>query len=119
MELDRRRFLQVAALGVAAAVAGPACERREDRAVDRPQLIDMLGPDRVRKLGERYRAQTPIEGSADALRDGIVKGRGFFGKSIDDMIEDDFEAGRTVLVDGWMLSQTEARQAALFSLTTA
>jgi hypothetical protein len=32
------------------------------------------------------------------------------------MIRDDFAAGRTVLVDGWVLSVTEARQAALYSL---
>jgi hypothetical protein len=36
--------------------------------------------------------------------------------SIDDQIRDDFTAGRTVVVDGWVLSVTEARQAALFSL---
>ena len=119
MDLDRRRFLQVAAVGVVAAIANPACARGEDRAVDRPQLVDMLGPDRVRKLGERYRAQTPSEGSAEALRASIAKARGLFGTSIDDMIEDDFESDRTVLVDGWMLSVTEARQVALFSLTTA
>ena len=29
----------------------------------------------------------------------------------------DFEAGRTVLVSGWVLSQTEARQCALYSLS--
>ena len=30
-------------------------------------------------------------------------------------IQQDFEAGRTVVVNGWVLSQTEARQCALFS----
>jgi len=35
--------------------------------------------------------------------------------SIDDRIRDDFGAGRTVVVDGWLLSVTEARQCALYS----
>ena len=39
--------------------------------------------------------------------------------SIDDQIRDDFESGRITVVDGWLLSVTEARQAALFSLTPA
>jgi hypothetical protein len=37
-------------------------------------------------------------------------------KSIDDTVHEDFAAGRTVVVDGWVLSVTEARQCALFSL---
>jgi large subunit ribosomal protein L4 len=42
-----------------------------------------------------------------------------FHASVDDKIRDDFAAGRTVLIDGWVLSLTEARQSALFSLTNA
>ena len=124
MTLDRRRFLQLSALGVIAAVADSACARSSDRAdaaADRPQLLAMLGPERVRQLGEHYRAANPSENRADALRAAISSGRGpripLLRKSIDDQIRDDFEAGRTVLVDGWILSVTEARQAALFSLT--
>jgi len=32
-------------------------------------------------------------------------------------IQKDFETGKTVIVKGWVLSETEARQCALFSLT--
>ncbi len=124
MTLDRRRFLQLSALGVVAAVADSACARSSDHAdaaLDRPQLLAMLGPERVRQLGDHYRAATPRENSADALRAAISNGQGpripLLRKSIDDQVRDDFEAGRTVLVDGWILSVTEARQAALFSLT--
>ena len=123
MTLDRRRFLQLSALGVIAAVADSACARSSDRAdaaADRPQLLAMLGPERVRQLGAHYRAANPSENRADALR-AAISGRGpripLLRKSIDDQIRDDFEAGRAVLVDGWILSVTEARQAALFSLT--
>jgi hypothetical protein len=103
----------------------PACERggnRGDDAVDRPALLEILGPDRVRELGIRYRATTPGESSDSALRVKVSGRRSglrlpFIGQhSIGAMIRDDFAAGRTVLVDGWVLSVTEARQAALYSL---
>ena len=126
MTLDRRRFLQLSALGIVATVADSACASsdRADTPPDRPQLLDMLGPERVRQLGAHYRASTPNENSADALGAALSSGHRLripFIKSasLDDRIRDDFAAGRTVLVDGWVLSVTEARQCALFSLTPA
>ena len=127
MPLDRRRFLQLTALGVVSSFADLACDRDERSlasAPDRPQLLSVLGPDRVREIGSHYRAANSSENTADALRAAISKSRGFHipllgNESLDEQIEDDFEEGRTVLVDGWVLSVTEARQAALFSLTPA
>ena len=124
MTIDRRRFLELSALGVIVSVTESGCSSAGDRdtaPVDRPQLLAMLGPDRVRELGAHYRASTPRESSADTLRAAIANGHGFripfIGhESLDDQVRDDFAAGRTVLVDGWVLSVTEARQAALFSL---
>ena len=121
MTLDRRRFLQLTAVGVIGSVAEIACARDNGSALAHPELVDMLGSDRVRQLGERYRAATPGENNAEKLRDAISRGGGLhlFRSSIDDQINDDFKNGRTVVVDGWILSVTEARQAALFSLTRA
>lgn len=118
MELERRRFLQVSALGVAAAIV-QTCTAEHDRALDQPSLIATLGPERVRDIGARYRAQRPTENTAGALRAAIDNSRGsrLLSRSIDSTVRDDFENGRTVLVDGWVLSITEARQAALFSLS--
>ena len=126
MPPDRRRFLQLSALGVLAAVADSACAPAGERgaALDHPELVEVLGAERVRELGTHYRAATPGESTADALRAAISSGRGFhlpfFGDgSLASAIKDDFAEGRTVLVDGWVLSVTEARQAALFSLAPA
>lgn len=117
MAVDRRRFLQLSALGIAASLADSACSPRSSRPLDQPALISILGPDRVRELGTHYRAQTPSENNPQVLRSELSKRRaGLFGKNIDDSIEDDFANARTVTVDGWILSVTEARQAALFSL---
>ena len=121
-QYGRRRFLQLSALGIAGAASAFGCSK--DAAVDRPQLLSMLGDDRVRQLGAKYRASTPAESSADALRAAIAGAPSthsafFRSSSIDDAVHEDFVTGRTVLVDGWVLSVTEARQAALFSLTPA
>lgn len=118
MNLDRRRFLQVSAVGVVAAVV-QTCRDERDRPLDQPLLIATLGPERVAQLGVRYRARTPAENNADALRVAIEKARGsrLLAKPVDDVVQDDFANGRTVLVDGWVLSITEARQAALLSLS--
>ena len=124
MSLDRRRFLQLSALGAVSSLVGVGCDRDERSVADGQQLMSVLGPDRVREIGSHYRAATPGENTAEALRAAISKSRGvhvpFLGNdSLDDQIEDDFEEDRTVVVDGWVLSATEARQAALFSLTPA
>jgi hypothetical protein len=127
MALDRRRFLQLSALGIVATVADSACgpaDARVDASADRPELLAMLGPERVRQLGSHYRASTPAENSSDALRAALSSGNGLripFIKSgsLENQIRDDFTAGRIVVVDGWILAVTEARQAALFSLTPA
>ena len=111
--LDRRRFLQLTALAFAATIVDSGCSRAGDRgALDEPQLVEILGPERVRELGAHYRAAHPSENTDAALRAAISQGAA-------SRYRDDFEAGRTVLVDGWVLSVTEARQAALFSLTPA
>ena len=65
----------------------------------------MLGPERVRDIGEQYRRLVPDE--SDWMR---------LSGPISALVRRDFETGRTVLVNGWVLSVTEARQCALFSL---
>ena len=129
MILDRRRFLQLTAAGMAASLTSSACVRdasEDARAVARPELLDMLGAERVREIGARYRAAVPSENNAAALRAAISDaGRQGFRlpwvkrASIEQQVRDDFAGGRTVLVNGWVLSATEARQCALFSLAAA
>ncbi|MFN2399700.1 MAG: hypothetical protein ABR543_13840 [Gemmatimonadaceae bacterium] len=126
MKLDRRRFLQLTATGIVVSVTSSACagDSHEDaRPLELPQLLDMLGEEQVRELGAHYRAAVPNENSAKALRAAISDTRRqrfplswIWRVSIERQVRDDFAAGRTVLVDGWVLSATEARQCALFSL---
>jgi hypothetical protein len=82
----------------------------------------MLGPERVRQLGAHYRASTSRENTDAALRAALSGANGqkktsLTIEALDKQISSDFAAERTVVVDGWVLSLTEARQAALFSLS--
>jgi hypothetical protein len=127
MSLDRRSFLKLGASAIVAGVTASACagEAGTDVAAGRPRLLDMLGPERVRAIGNHYRANVPREDNVGALRAAISAAHTgslhlpWAHDSIEDVVRDDFAAGRTVLVDGWVLSVTEARQCALFSLGSA
>lgn len=118
--IDRRRFLALGAV-VAAGVVAPACDAGDTRSLSRPDLLAALGPDAVRRLGRRYRESLPRERDASRLEAAIRASRpwtarlGVAHSPIADQVREDFEAGRTVVVDGWLLSVTEARQCALYS----
>jgi hypothetical protein len=126
--MHRRRFLGV--IGAAAVAAlGAACDggpALNSRTLARPELLDALGAERVRALGARYREMTPAERDAASLEDAIrrslpltarLSGNGT--SQVARLVHDDFDGGRTVIVDGWILATTEARQCALFSLANA
>jgi hypothetical protein len=126
--MERRRFLGLIG-GTAVAALSVACGASPDleqSALARPDLLDALGAERVRALGVRYRQMMPAERDAASLRDAIrrslpaaarLSGNG--PSPLARLVHDDFDGGRTVVVDGWILSATEARPCALFSLGQA
>ena len=123
MALNRRRFLQLTTAGVLASLTETACARDDDsNAPTEPALVEMLGAERVRQIGAQYRADVSQESTAAALREAISSSRrrGFartYLRSIEDQIRRDFSGGRVVVVGGWVLALTEARQCALYSLS--
>ena len=117
--IDRRRFLVLSATVGAGALA---CGRSSGTSsLAQPDLLVALGPDAVRRLGRRYRGSVPGESDAPQLTAAIQASRpwtariGLSHSAMADQVRDDFDAGRTVIVDGWLLSRTEARQCALYS----
>jgi hypothetical protein len=125
MTLDRRRFLQLTAAGMVASLTDSACTRgtgEDAQALAQPALLEMLGAEGAREIGTQYRATVPKENTAAALRAAISSSQHqkfpwIWRRSIEERIRDDFAAGRTVVVSGWVLSETEARQCALYSLS--
>ena len=131
MAMHRRLFLRVAALGAATTLTGAACAAGTDdapdlRALARPDLLDVLGAEQVRAIGAGYRRMVPAERDAAALRAAILGRHPLLVRLLGaprvtpaELVRRDFAEGRTVEVDGWVLSVTEARQAALYSLARA
>ena len=104
--MDRRDFLRFSVLSVAAGLTGAASSLNT---VVQPDLLMMLGPDAVRAIGWQYRELVPDECQPEMLRAAILAGD----------VKRDFAAGRTIVLRGWVLSVTEARQCALFSLLSS
>ena len=91
-------------------------------------ILRLLGPCRrsAEVIGQKYLAQIPEENDRQILL-GHLHGEvpiceleksdaaGWCSK-IKSQISNDFSAGRTVLLDGWVISQTEARFCAYCSL---
>jgi hypothetical protein len=130
--MNRRQFVRDAACGVSALatatlVAGCGAAPVFDATDEVPQhLRRVLGDDAVERIGRSYLAEAPHEQDAAALRGALASTARRVPRlpwsspsSPDALIEGDFEAGRTMVVDGWMLSLREARQCALFALAAA
>lgn len=123
--IDRRSFIYRCATSGAAllTLTASACSgrgARDLRQLATPPLLGALGAARVTAIGQMWLRHTPAERSVDELvaaiagrLSGLVWPR---DRTLEAVIAEDFEQGRTVLVDGWMLAVTEARQCALFAL---
>jgi hypothetical protein len=115
MTLDRRQFLSAATAGAALTLV--AARGLGDHAADadglaHPELLTALGAGTVREIGRAYRELVPTESDREAL-EAVLRAA---ASSVEEAVRADCEAGRVVVVRGWMLSVTEARQCALFSL---
>ncbi|RAW00342.1 hypothetical protein DQQ10_14915 [Pseudochryseolinea flava] len=81
--------------------------------------------DSLMNIGKAYRAQYNNEQSEESLIDALTQNNMHLlhesdGTKIthylEQRIQNDFEKNEIVIVDGWILSRTEARQCALFSI---
>ena len=89
-----------------------------------PRLLEILHDHRiVLEVGRRYRALVPQEDNAAALVQAILaqpdESTATLRLHLEEQVRRDFDSGRTVTLNGWILSVTEARQCALFSLLPA
>ena len=126
--MRRRRFLEITLAATIALTVSIARHlgvgRPEANAITIPGLLSILrDPQRIHDLGHTYRASHPEENDPDKLigliaMDASVSQGGLMTK-LDKKVREDFKDRNTVLLQGWILSRTEARQCALFSLLYA
>ncbi len=117
--MERRRFVGLASAGLAI-VATPFVYRYFSPVAFEPgwaspgSLAMIMEPDTIRTLGEVYLKTHEDEASHRVLSSHFTTLSDEVRR--EEAIKADFQARRTVVVDGWLLSVTEARQCALASL---
>ncbi len=123
--MERRQFTLIAMSG-AVTVAIPmvlygCSDTQYDRTLAKPILLsDIWDHQAISRIGKLYQEQYPGENTerklVKLLSVGKSKDKNDFPESITSRIKEDYKTGKIVTLDGWILSVTEGRQCALFSL---
>ncbi|MEL7210088.1 MAG: hypothetical protein AAGK32_17975 [Actinomycetota bacterium] len=123
--VSRRDILRwMAAGGVGVGVLGPlavACAGEDDRRSGEAEPMTEAEA-AIFRIGRRHREEHPDEDDVVVLREHLGLEEGELAGTDDlasfaELAAEDYGAGRTVRLDGWVLSVTEARAAALLSLS--
>ncbi len=78
----------------------------------------------INQAGKAYRKMVSEEDDRGKLTElltahNTITSKDAIQASLDNRVKEDFKTGKTVTVSGWVLSVTEARQCALFSILNA
>ena len=125
--MDRRSFVRLSAY-TAAILSLPvdlSCTRKYANTWAQPLFIShLVDLKTIIAIGQSYRKMVPDEDSRLVL---YIRLKGHnewedeegLRAALDSVVVTDFLSERTVTVNGWILSVTEARQCALFSILNA
>ncbi len=128
----RRSFIGKASIAAAVAVTGGVVKWRffapRKLALAFPLMLSAFCDEAtLRELGRKYLAQVPAEGSAGVLLSCLGAEGAPRASDASDAIEgaseaasraeQDFQAKKILVIDGWVISRTEARQCALLALS--
>ena len=130
--MKRRTFIWLSAVSAASlyipAVGCKEASKPVVKALAQPQFLAQFCDEAtIREIGNAYKKIRPNEQKATNLeRLLLTDTTGRVAANTNDTtnlqtllqqkITHDFETGQTVIVKGWVLSQTEARQCALYTL---
>ncbi|GJM34352.1 MAG: hypothetical protein DHS20C18_33530 [Saprospiraceae bacterium] len=121
--MKRRNFIIIAAAGTVA-IAGPPLYyywsdiRYENALIQPKSLARIWDAETIQSIGKTYCRQFPKEKNKEVLLKRLLAGMNNsddLATALEQQIKEDFETGNTVMVNGWILSITEARQCALFA----
>ena len=122
--MNRKRFIQLAATS-AVVISIPvvySCSKKvkyNPKLAEPTSLLLIWDGERIKGIGQKYLTQVPGEKEERTLVTllsndlSLSQADGF--SILESKVKQDFEVGLTVVVDGWILSVTEARQCALYS----
>jgi len=123
--MERRKFIWLATSGVTTMVIPigfyNCSDTKYDSTIAKPILLSNIWDTQtMTEIGELYQKQYPKENTEKKLIELLSKDISISGNdipvSITSRIEEDFKTDKIVILDGWILSVTEGRQCALFSL---
>jgi hypothetical protein len=123
--MERRLFVKLSAF-TALALTLPlvqSCNGSKEMATAQPFLFSHLVDDKtISEAGLAYRNTHTAEDNKDKLSQLLLSGKdATLGKDeietlLDKQVTADFKKGDTLVVKGWVMSLTEARQCALYSI---
>lgn len=127
--MKRSAFIYYVAVGAAMVVVPlPGCKNKQISVLEKPQLLSRIcDVNTIIDIGKSYRRTFP-DNSRQQLMDNIMAGtegkifpevssNSSIASFVEEKVKDDFKSGRILVIKGWVLSETEARQCALFSIT--
>lgn len=132
--MKRRIFIRLAAATTASLyLPNLGCKSKQNALTDllaQPSALQHIcDKEAIRAIGEAYQKLVPNENDRDTLIKLVLASSlpdrainqsadsTFVRSVLDQRVTQDFQENKTMVVDGWVLSVTEARQCALFSLT--
>jgi hypothetical protein len=117
--MERRRFVILALAGTAA-VSLPLSHCGPGADVTRPELLySLVGKSKTIAIGKSYVERYPSESDRNKLMALISATLNEQPASpVNVRIQNEFRNGKVVIINGWILSVTEARQSALYYLNT-
>jgi hypothetical protein len=126
--MQRRTFIHLSAY-TALALTLPLVDgckpESTDKIISQPLFFSHITDIKtINEAGADYRRLFPAEDNKTTLTQLLLgtiasTDKGSIQKLLDDHVEQDFKTGKIVTAKGWVLSLTEARQCALFSILNA
>jgi hypothetical protein len=124
--MQRRTFIHLSAY-TALALTLPfadGCSPSPESIASQPLLFSHLADKKtISEAGNAYRKQFPKENDKAVLSNLLIgnntSDKSAIQKKLDDSVLQDFKSGKTITAAGWVLSITEARQCALYSILNA
>ncbi len=124
--MKRRNFVLLAGIGISAIAIPTWYYKYRDPANDQllaePELLSYIWDDNtISKIGNLYLEEFSDENSElkliELLSNNVSTDLNENTEMLNQQITNDYKTGNTIMIAGWVLSRTEARQCALFSLT--
>ena len=128
--MKRRAFIfsaSIAAVGLPVAYYIKKCRSETDILTTSDFLSRFCDEQTIRDIGIKYRTIVPGENEKQKLTDLILtdlngkkiksSNRSGIANLVAKKNHEDFSAFKTIILQGWVISITEARQCALFSLS--